>query len=354
MTRSPPLHCQAMDTVSKKDIFGMTKAELQELCAELGMPKFAAGQICDWLYIKRVVSFEEMTNVSKANRTLLTERCRIGRSAPVTSQKSIDGTIKYLYETDKGQHIEAVYIPDEERATLCISSQVGCKRACRFCMTGQMGLQGQLSSGEILNQIFSLPDFDKLTNVVYMGMGEPLDNPDEVMRSLEVLTSPWGLAWSPKRITLSTIGILPSLRRFLEESKAHLAVSMHNPLGEERLSFMPVEKVYPIEDVIRELRKHDFSGQRRVSFEYIMFDGVNDSMEHADAVVRLVNGLKCRFNLIRFHSFPGAPFDGSGDEAILRFQARLKAKGLTCTIRASRGQDILAACGMLSTKEGES
>ena len=332
----------------------MTKSELQEFCSTHKMPKFAASQICDWLYIKRVVSFDEMSNLSKINRAILSEQCRIGRSKPVMQQVSVDGTIKYLFETEEGQHIEAVYIPDEDRATLCISSQVGCKRACRFCMTGQMGLQGQLSSGEILNQIFSLPEFDKLTNVVYMGMGEPLDNPDEVMRSLDVLTSSWGLAWSPKRITLSTIGILPNLKRFLEESKAHLAVSMHNPLGEERLSFMPVEKVYPIEDVIRELKKHDFSGQRRVSFEYIMFEGVNDSMAHADAVVRLVNGLKCRFNLIRFHSFPGAPFKGSDDEAILRFQARLKAKGLTCTIRASRGQDILAACGMLSTREKES
>ena len=330
----------------------MTKENLQDLCSDLNMPKFTAGQICDWLYNKRVTSFEEMTNLSKANRALLGEHCRIGRSEPVTKQVSVDGTIKYLFETSQAQHIEAVYIPDEDRATLCISSQVGCKRNCLFCMTGKMGFLGQLSSGEILNQIFSLPEFEKLTNVVYMGMGEPLDNPDEVMRSLEVLTSSWGLAWSPKRITLSTIGILSSLPRFLEQSKAHLAVSMHNPLGEERLNIMPVEKIYPLEEVIRELKKHDFSGQRRISFEYIMFAGENDSMEHADALVRLVNGLKCRVNLIRFHDFPGAPLEGSGDKAILRFQARLKAKGLTCTIRASRGQDILAACGMLSTTEG--
>ncbi len=217
-------------------------------------------------------------------------------------------------------------------------------------MTGKQGLQGQLAAGEILNQIFSVPEFEQLTNIVYMGMGEPLDNPREVMRSLAVMTSPWGLGWSPKRITLSTIGIMPALEDFFKDSRVHLAVSLHNPIPEERMRIMPVEKKYPLEEVIQFLKKQDFSGQRRLSFEYILFRDFNDTAGHADAMASLLRGLRCRINLIRFHSFPGAPFEGSEESRILEFQRRLKSRGLTCTIRASRGQDILAACGMLSTK----
>ncbi|WP_199563538.1 MULTISPECIES: 23S rRNA (adenine(2503)-C(2))-methyltransferase RlmN [unclassified Oceanispirochaeta] len=334
-------------------LLGQSLEDIKEICSSLGMPKFTAAQITDWLYKKRVSSIEEMTNLSKKNRELLESDYYVGRTEPVDQQKSTDGTIKYLFSVENNLHIEAVYIPDNDRATLCISSQVGCKRSCSFCMTGKQGLQGQLSSAEILNQIFSLPEFETLSNVVYMGMGEPLDNLEAVMKSLEVLTAEWGLAWSPKRVTLSTIGIVPALEQFLERSQVHLAVSMHDPFADERESFMPVQKVYPIANVIKTLKRYDFSKQRRVSFEYILFKGINDSREHADEVVRLVNGLKCRLNLIRFHSFPGAPFDGSDDQAIFKFQDRLKAKGITCTVRASRGQDILAACGMLSTEKNK-
>ena len=334
-------------------LLGQSLEDIKEICSSLGMPKFTAVQITDWLYKKRVSSIEEMTNLSKKNRELLESDYYVGRTEPVDQQKSTDGTIKYLFSVENNLHIEAVYIPDNDRATLCISSQVGCKRSCSFCMTGKQGLQGQLSSAEILNQIFSLPEFETLSNVVYMGMGEPLDNLDPVMKSLEVLTAEWGLAWSPKRVTLSTIGIVPALEQFLERSQVHLAVSMHDPFADERESFMPVQKVYPIANVIKTLKRYDFSKQRRVSFEYILFKGINDSREHADEIVRLVNGLKCRLNLIRFHSFPEAPFDGSDDQTIFKFQDRLKAKGITCTVRASRGQDILAACGMLSTEKNK-
>lgn len=335
----------------KTALLGLSPEDIKEICSRLGMPQFTAAQITDWIYKKRVSTIEEMTNLSKRNRELLSSEYHIGRAAPVEKQVSGDGTIKYLFTAGSNLHVEAVYIPDSDRATLCISSQIGCKMNCSFCMTGKQGFLGQLSSTEILNQIFSLPEFESLTNVVYMGMGEPLDNLEPVMNSLNVLTSEWGLAWSPKRVTLSTIGIVPALVQFLEGSQVHLAVSMHDPFAEERESFMPVQKAYPIADVIQTLKKYDFSKQRRVSFEYILFKGINDSREHADEVVRLVNGLKCRLNLIRFHSFPTAPFDGSDDETIFRFQDRLKAKGITCTVRASRGQDILAACGMLSTEK---
>jgi 23S rRNA (adenine2503-C2)-methyltransferase len=334
-------------------LLGQSFEDIKEICAQLGMPKFTATQITDWLYKKRVATIEEMTNLSKKNRELLTSEFYVGRTAAVDKQVSSDGTIKYLFSAGNNLHIEAVYLPDSERATLCISSQVGCKMNCSFCMTGKQGFQGQLSSAEILNQIFSLPEFESLTNVVYMGMGEPLDNLEAVLQSLEVLIAEWGLAWSPKRVTLSTIGIVPALEQFLERSQVHLAVSMHDPFAEERESFMPVQKAYPISDIVKTLKRYDFSKQRRVSFEYILFKGINDTQEHADEVVRLVNGIKCRLNLIRFHSFPGAPFDGTDDQTIFKFQDRLKAKGITCTVRASRGQDILAACGMLSTEKNK-
>ncbi|MDC7231854.1 MAG: 23S rRNA (adenine(2503)-C(2))-methyltransferase RlmN [Spirochaetales bacterium] len=340
-------------SITKTPLLGMSPDDIKEICSRLGMPPFTATQITDWIYKKRAASFDEMTNLSKKNRALLESEYSTGRTPPAEYQKSKDGTVKYLFSTENNLHIEAVYIPEADRATLCISSQVGCKMNCSFCMTGRQGFQGQLTTAEILNQIFSLPEFETLTNVVYMGMGEPLDNLKPVLQSLEVLTAEWGLAWSPKRVTLSTIGIVPALEEFLEKSQVHLAVSLHDPFGEERKEFMPVQKAYPLSEVISTIKRYDFSRQRRVSFEYIMFKGVNDSRRHADEVVRLVNGLKCRFNLIRFHSFPGAPFEGSDDETIFRFQDRLKAKGLTCTVRASRGQDILAACGMLSTEKNK-
>ncbi len=331
-------------------LLGMNLEEAGRLCAALKMPSFSAEQICNWLYRKAVSSIDEMTNISKKNRALLAQGHATGRSMPVGRQLSRDGTVKYLFKTRNALFIETVYIPDGDRGTLCISSQGGCRRSCRFCMTGQQGFQGQLGAGEILNQIFSVPEFEHLTNIVYMGMGEPLDNLEEVMRSLEVLTAPWGLGWSPKRVTLSTIGILPAVKIFLKKSRVHLAVSLHSPIPEERQRIMPVEKKYPLKELLHFLKSQDFSGQRRLSFEYILFRGFNDTSAHADALAALLKGLECRVNLIRFHSFPGAPFEGSGEGRILSFQKRLRARGLTCTLRASRGQDILAACGMLSTK----
>jgi len=335
----------------KQDLLGQSLEELQELTQSLNMPRFRAAQLADWLYKKRITSIDDMTNLSQKDRDTLKEQWNIGRISPIERQESKDGTLKYLYPAGDQQYIEAVYIPDKDRATLCISSQVGCKMKCEFCMTGRMGFLGHLTVSQIVNQIFSLPEFDTLTNVVYMGMGEPLDNPDQVMTSLQVLTESWGLAWSPKRITLSTIGILPELERFIQDSKVHLAVSMHNPFDKERQQLMPMQKVHPIEEVMQLLRKVDFGKQRRISFEYIMFQGINDSMEHAREILRLVKGMKCRFNLIRFHAIPDSSLKGSDEETMIQFRDFLSSKGITCTIRASRGQDILAACGMLSTRK---
>jgi 23S rRNA (adenine2503-C2)-methyltransferase len=335
----------------KERLFGKTLGELQELVAELGLPKFTAKQITDWLYKKQVSSIDEMTNLSKKARDLLNEKFEFGLTAYTKVQASVDGTKKYLFPTVQNKFIETAMIPERDRKTVCVSSQVGCKMGCLFCFTAKQGFQGHLSAGEIINQIKSIDEVDDVSNIVYMGMGEPFDNLDEVLKSLEILTSEWGFAMSPRRITVSTIGIIPGMLTFLEKSEAHLAVSLHTPFHEERQKIMPIQVAYPIGEVVEEIKSWDFGNQRRVSFEYILFEGLNDSMEHVNELVRLLDGLKCRINLIRFHPVPGTPLKSPNEKTILHFKEKLNNKGLLTTIRASRGEDIYAACGLLSTKE---
>ena len=334
-------------------LLGKTPGELKEIATGLGLPAFTGGQLARWLYVRRAGSFEEMTDISKAGRERLAAQYAVGAMTPTFTVTSRDGTEKYLFDVaatkDGGMGgIEAVMIPDEDRNTLCVSSQAGCKMGCRFCMTGRQGFHGNLSAAEILGQILAVDKVHPLSNVVFMGMGEPLDNWPEVRRAIEVLTAPWGLAWSPKRITLSTIGVLPRLREFLDECRCHLAVSLHNPFPQERLEMMKVEKAWPETEIIRLLKQFDFSGQRRVSFEYTMFAGWNDTPRHAAALVRLLKGLECRVNLIRFHRIPDFPYGTSSEKTMTAFRDALSEAGITCTIRASRGEDILAACGMLA------
>ena len=333
------------------NLLGKTLTELQELCAAEGFPKFTAKQLCDWLYKKRAVSIDAMTNLSKPQRARLNEIAYIGREHPVRCQVSKDGTKKYLFPVLDSHFIEAVYIPEDDRATLCVSCQVGCKMGCHFCVTGQQGFHGNLSAGDILNQLFSIPEFEQLTNVVFMGMGEPMDNLDTVLAATQVLTADWGLGWSPKRITVSTVGIIPGMKRFLDESQCHLAVSLHNPVPQERLAIMPVQKAFPLNQVLALLREYDWSGQRRLSFEYTMFRGENDDLAHAQKLVEALKGLDCRVNLIRFHESPEAPFKTSMPTTIKNFQDYLNRHGFICTLRASRGQDIDAACGLLAGRE---
>ena len=335
----------------KQLLFGKTLSELREVAAEAGLPGFAANQIAGWLYTQKVGSVDEMTNLSKKARAWLNEHYETGVNAPVKVQVSRDGTKKYLFGTGSRKFVETAMIPEYERITVCVSSQVGCKMGCLFCMTGKQGFQGQLTAGEIVNQVRSIEEAGSVSNIVYMGMGEPFDNLEEVLRSVEILTAPWGFAMSPRRITVSTIGIIPGMRSFLEKCEAHLAISLHTPFEEERRQLMPVQVVYPIADVVREIRNWDFSGQRRVSFEYILFRGLNDSPRHVRELVRLLNGINCRINLIRFHPIPGTPLEGTDDETLLAFKDELNRKGILTTVRASRGQDIYAACGLLSTRE---
>lgn len=332
------------------NLLGMTLPQLQELCVNEGFPRFTAKQICDWLYKKRVDSIDAMTNLSLKQRSRLGEIAFIGRETPVRCAVSKDGTKKYLFPVLDGHYIETVYIPEEDRATLCVSCQVGCKMGCRFCVTGQQGFHGNLSAGDILNQLFSIPEYENLTNVVFMGMGEPMDNLDAILAATQVMTADWGLGWSPKRITVSTVGIVPGLKRFLDESQCHLAVSLHNPVPQERLQMMPVQKAFPLNEVLALLRHYDWSGQRRLSFEYTMFRGENDDQLHAQKLVEALKGLDCRVNLIRFHESPEAPYKTSMPTTIKAFQDYLNRHGVICTLRASRGQDIDAACGLLAGK----
>ena len=339
--------------MNKISLIGKTLEELKAIVSELGMPAFTAKQISEWLYKKRAMHIDEMSNVSAKNRALLNEQYEIGRNLPVQTVESTDGTKKYLFKTEGGHFIETVYIPEEDRATLCVSSQVGCKMGCLFCMTGKQGFVAQLTTAEIMNQIMSIPEAATLTNLVFMGMGEPFDNTLPMLRSLDILTADYGYAWSARRITVSSIGLIPGMKVFLEKSNCHLAISMHSPFAHERLQLMPVEKSFPLAKVLEELQKYDFSKQRRVSFEYILFSGINDTMRHAVELVKILKGIDCRVNLIRFHAIPGVDLRSSGSEKMDFFRDYLTSNGVTATIRRSRGEDIFAACGMLSTIENE-
>jgi len=335
--------------IVKKSLMGLNLLELKAVAKEFGMPAFTGGQMAKWLYIQHVTTIDEMTNISKNNREKLKAAYTIGCKKHIDAQYSNDGTIKYLFPTDNGKFVETVYIPDDDRATLCVSSQVGCKMNCLFCQTGKQGFEGNLSVADILNQIYSLPEIEKLTNIVFMGQGEPMDNYDNVLRTTQILTSDYGFAWSPKRITVSSIGVKSKLKRFLEESDCHIAISLHSPIPTERAEIMPGEKGMSIAETVELLRNYDFSHQRRLSFEYIVFKGVNDTERHAKEIIKLLKGLDCRINLIRFHTIPNVPLHGVDDRKMEEFRNYLTKHGVFTTIRASRGEDIFAACGLLST-----
>ena len=331
-------------------LLGKTKEELRAAVSALGLPAFTGDQLTHWLYQSMADSFDQMTNLSKATRELLARHFETGISSTVKVQVSADGTRKYLYSALEGKFIEAAYMPEKARNTLCLSTQVGCKMGCLFCMTAKQGFQGQLSAGEILNQVRSLPERESLTNLVYMGMGEPFDNTENVLRSLEIFTAPWGFGMGAQRITVSTIGIIPGIEAFLQQSTSNLAISLHSPFDEERRKLMPIQHVYPIRDVIDTLVKAGISKTRKLSFEYILFKGINDTPAHVKELARLLNKLRCRINLMRYHPVPNAPLQGSDEQTLLAFQQGLNKKGIIATIRQSRGLDIDAACGLLSTK----
>ena len=338
-----------METTVKTALLGMNMTQLKEVAKDVGMPAFAAKQMAQWIYTHHAKSIGEMTNISARNRELLASKYCIGAKEAANRMCSVDGTVKYLFPTDNGQYIETVFIPDGERGTVCVSCQVGCRMGCRFCMTGRQGFHGNLTTTDILNQLFSIEEHERITNVVFMGQGEPMDNLDAVLQATQILTADYGFAWSPKRITVSTVGVRKGIERFLKESDCHLAVSLHNPFPSERNQIMPAEKAFSLTDCIALLRQEDWTHQRRLSFEYIVFGGLNDTEAHARELVRLLGPIECRVNLIRFHDIPDSPFKGAPEEKMIWLRDYLTHHGVTTTIRASRGQDIFAACGLLST-----
>lgn len=339
-------------TTPKPVLLGMTPEELKTVVLELGMPAFSAKQLAQWIYQKGEGDIQRMSNISVAARKKLAEHYDVGFSAPLAEQHSADGTSKYLFGTLDGHTVETVFIPDDDRGTVCVSCQVGCRMACSFCMTGRQGFQGQLSVADILNQIYSLPERERLTNIVFMGQGEPLDNLDAVLTATRHLMADYGWAWSPRRITVSTAGLRKGLKRFLDESPCHLAISLHNPFPEERAAIMPAERSYSLTEMLELLHEYDWTGQRRLSFEYIVFGGQNDSNRYARELVRLLSGLECRVNLIRWHALPDEDrFREADPVRMAAFRDYLTHRNVRCTIRASRGQDIDAACGLLNTKE---
>jgi 23S rRNA (adenine2503-C2)-methyltransferase len=364
----------------KHILLGKSVEEIRQLLTKIDaavkLPSYLAKQIAEWIYRKHAVSFDEMTNISAANRVLLKEYFSIGITAPSITRISKDGTQKFLFSD-----VEAVLIPDGERLTLCVSSQAGCKMNCTFCATGKMGFGRNLSAAEILNQYAFLTSSTNsgekatgsssitesgnmatnnesiktgngthiITNIVFMGMGEPLDNLSEVLTALHTLTADWGFALSPRRITVSTVGIIPALQQIIEQTQCHIAISLHNPYHEQRLMLVPVEKTYTLEDVLALLSRYDWAHQRKLSFEYFMLGGLNDSLLHAKTLVRLVRDLPCHINLIPYHSHSNLKFTSSPRKNIEAFQNILTEKNITCTLRTSRGQDIEAACGLLAT-----
>ncbi|MEI6574617.1 MAG: 23S rRNA (adenine(2503)-C(2))-methyltransferase RlmN [Bacteroidota bacterium] len=336
--------------MTKESLFGKSLLELEAVAIDLGLPKFIGGQLAYWLYQSNVSFEEQFSNISKKNRELIFSHYQLGLQLPIKVQVSEDGTKKYLYPALEGKFIEAAYMPDLKRNTLCVSTQVGCKMGCLFCMTAKQGFQGNLSAGDVLNQLRSLPEREAVTNIVFMGMGEPFDNTANVLKTLEILTASWGFGMSSRKITVSTIGIIPGIRAFLENSPCNLAISLHSPFDDERRKLMPVQHVYPIKDVIETIHQYDLSRYRKLSFEYILFKDINDTPRHVKEMARLLNKLRCRVNLLRFHPVPNAPFVGSDEATILAFQQSLKDKGIMTTVRKSRGLDIDAACGLLSTK----
>ena len=334
----------------KEYLYGKTLEELQILVDKFKQKRFVAKQIAEWLYKKNVTQIEDMTNLSKDFREELAKEYSIGLQQYLKVLTSRDGTKKYLFQYSENVFVEAVSIFDKERVTLCISSQAGCKMNCDFCATGKQGFNRNLSTNEILNIFRSIDEFSSIKNIVYMGMGEPLDNYNEVKKTLEILCSEYGYGFSPHRITVSTAGFLPLLEKFLTETEVDVAISLHNPIPEERQKIMPIEKAYPIEKTIKILKHFDWTKQRHLTFEYIVFDSLNNEARHIKALGKLLNGLSCRINLIPFNTMPNTIYKGATTEQMMEFKNALNKKGILTTIRVSKGQDIMAACGLLSTK----
>ena len=338
--------------VSGLDLIEQEREALESALAELGYPRFHAGQIFRWIYRRGVTNAEDMTDLPRELRTVLAARFQLTTPTLVQRERSIDGTEKFVLCLADGRTIESVFIPDTPAMTFCISTQVGCAMACSFCLTGKMGLVRNLTAGEIVGQVRVLVDAlamrDTAFNIVLMGMGEPLHNYDETMKALRILADGNGFNLPPRRVTLSTVGLLPALERLAnEELMPNLAISLHAPTDAQRGALVPVNRKYGVAEIIAACKRFPLKKRSRITFEYVLLAGVNDSIDDARRLARLLAGMKAKVNVIPLNAAAGIPYERPSDEAIDRFARTLAEHGITVSVRKSRGRDIRAACGQL-------
>lgn len=340
---------QKADKINLKDL---TLSDLEKFIADLGKEKYRAAQIFKWLYQQGVESVDEMTNLSKEVRQKLKELTIIGRLDIVKTQTASDATRKILFRLSDGENIESVIIPGKTHLTLCVSTQAGCRMGCAFCLTGKQGLKRNLLPSEITDQILQIrkhiPEGKDIGNIVLMGMGEPLDNYENVLKAAEIMSSDIGLAFSGRKITLSTCGLAPMIRKLGRDACVNLAVSLNAADNETRGALMPINKKYPIEALIESCKGYEMPARRRITFEYILIDGVNSSAQDAEKLARLLRGVRCKLNLIAFNEYPGSPYKTPSLETIEAFRKVLIKHNYTTVLRKSKGREILAACGQLS------
>jgi 23S rRNA (adenine2503-C2)-methyltransferase len=329
---------------------GKSYSEITSILEEIGFSGIPAEKITYWLYRRRIKDFMEMDNLPKVLRAYLNDHFSPGFYEPFQSFLSDDQSRKYLFNTRSGYPVESVYIPDNKRNTICISTQAGCRMACSFCNTGKLGFHGDLETNEILNQVGSIKEADSLTHVVFMGMGEPLDNYQNVLKALDILTAQWGFSFSPRNITVSTIGLKPRLKEFLKSTRCNVAISIHSPFDEERDEIIPSGGKYSIQELMDLVAAYKWEKNRRVTFQYIMIMGINDTIRHLDELIRILKGTAVRVNLMSYHSSEGSTIQSSPDDMRWYFKKRLIQNGISASIRRSRGQDIGAACGLLGKK----
>lgn len=333
----------------KTPVCGMTFDDLYNLTAQAGFRQTSIAKILRGIYHKGFTQFSQFTDIPKALKEHLQTLFTPGIYPPLTSEKSVDGTVKYLFRNAPGMEFETVYIPDNKRKTVCVSTQAGCRMGCPFCLTGRYGFMGDLSAGDMINQIISLPAAKEITHVVFMGMGEPMDNLSEVLKACRILTSEWGLSISSRNITVSTVGILPAILEFLERSECNLTLSLHSPFPEERKVVVPVENKYPVLRIIDMMKSFPLARKRRMSVAYVMIKDINDSEKHLEELKRLLADSPIRINLMPYHRVSDDPNNSSTGERMQYFRHSLVMAGISASIRKSRGFDISAACGLLAS-----
>lgn len=340
--------------VVKRNFYSFTLENLEAFLKQYGKEKFRAQQIFKWVYESRVTDFDQMLNLSKDLRAELKNLITFDLPPVLKHLVSVDGTQKFLFDVRDGNSIEAVVIPSDDRLTLCVSSEIGCNMACQFCFTGKQKLKRRLEVEEIVGQFMTVQDSlaksgKKLSNIVFMGMGEPLDNPEAVFGAIDVIHSPWGVNLSRKKITVSTSGLIPEMYR-VAEAKVRLAVSLNGYNDEVRSQVMPINKKYPLKDLLEECKRYYRATGEKITMEYVLLKGVTDQLSHAKELVKLLKGVPCKINLIPFNEHPGSGFERPSDEAVQAFHTETMNLGAQVLLRRTMGRDIFAACGQLATK----